>query len=396
MIDVSEAGLTEGSIAAEPDTNVRRGGPRGVRHLALWLFVLACLTTLPANAEQRTYYIAAEDLLWDYAPSYPSNRLTGKDFQPSARVFVDGASPQRIGRRYWKALYREYTDASFSTLKPRPTVWRHLGALGPVVRAEVGDTIVVVFKNNLRDKRASIHPHGVFYAKASEGANYVDGLPSTEKPGAAVAPGATFTYTWRVPPRAGPGPNDPSSIVWLYHSHVDSPADTNAGLIGAIVVTRSGMARADGSPKDVDRELVTLFTVMDENASTYLSENIEQFAPQALAEDDGFIESNLMHAVNGYVYANLPDLDMVQGERVRWYLLALGTEVDLHTPHWHGNTVSQDGHNTDVVELLPASMKTVTMVADNPGTWLYHCHVNDHIKAGMTTLYRVLERTAGP
>jgi hephaestin len=30
------------------------------------------------------------------------------------------------------------------------------------------------------------------------------------------------------------------------------------------------------------------------------------------------------------------------------------------------------------------------MVPDNPGTWLYHCHVNDHIVAGMTGRYQVL------
>src|SRR4051812_49741052 len=38
--------------------------------------------------------------------------------------------------------------------------------------------------------------------------------------------------------------------------------------------------------------------------------------------------------------------------------------------------------STDVAELLPMSMKVADMVPDNPGTWLYHCHVNDHILAG--------------
>jgi FtsP/CotA-like multicopper oxidase with cupredoxin domain len=78
---------------------------------------------------------------------------------------------------------------------------------------------------------------------------------------------------------------------------------------------------------------------------------------------------------------------------VRWYVVGLGTEVDLHTAHWHGETVMeggwQFGRRTDVVELLPASMKTVDMKADNPGTWLFHCHVNDHIIAGMSTRWTV-------
>ena len=29
------------------------------------------------------------------------------------------------------------------------------------------------------------------------------------------------------------------------------------------------------------------------------------------------------------------------------------------------------------------------MVTDNPGIWLLHCHVNDHIKAGMIARFRV-------
>jgi FtsP/CotA-like multicopper oxidase with cupredoxin domain len=106
-------------------------------------------------------------------------------------------------------------------------------------------------------------------------------------------------------------------------------------------------------------------------------------------EDEGFIESNLMHAINGYVYGNLPGLTMDPGENVRWYMMAMGTEVDLHTPHWHGNTAVAGGMRTDVVNLLPASMMIGDMQPDARGKWLYHCHVADHITAGMQALYDV-------
>jgi hephaestin len=185
---------------------------------------------------------------------------------------------------------------------------------------------------------------------------------------------------------------DGSSALWMYHSHVDEPGDTNAGLIGPIVITKKGMARADGSPIDVDRELFTLFTVFDENTSTYLASNIKELAgkPQSVnPDDDGFIESNKMHSINGYSYGNLPGLTMRVGQRVRWYVIGQGTEVDLHTPHWHGNTVLINGMRTDVAELLPMSMKIADMVPDDPGTWLFHCHVNDHILAGMQATYTV-------
>ena len=45
-----------------------------------------------------------------------------------------------------KASYEEYTDISFTTKKEKP---KYLGFLGPVIRAEVGDVIEVVFKNNV-------------------------------------------------------------------------------------------------------------------------------------------------------------------------------------------------------------------------------------------------------
>ena len=46
-----------------------------------------------------------------------------------------------------KAVYRQYTDGTFATLSAVPAAWQHLGLLGPVIRAEVGDTITVYFKN---------------------------------------------------------------------------------------------------------------------------------------------------------------------------------------------------------------------------------------------------------
>lgn len=80
---------------------------------------------------------------------------------------------------------------------------------------------------------------------------------------------------------------------------------------------------------------------------------------------------------------------MNEGERVRWYLIGMGTEVDMHTAHWHGNTVLWHGHRTDVVGLLPATMEVADMIPDNAGLWMVHCHVNDHIKAGMMMHYVV-------
>jgi manganese oxidase len=337
----------------------------------------------------RKYFIAADEVEWDYAPS-GENAITGEAFGEDELVFV-GDAPDRIGSVYTKSLYREYTDDTFTTLVDHGEEWEHLGFLGPVMHAEVGDSFEVVFKNNTRFG-ASIHPHGVFYTKQHEGAPYDDGIAAADKPGNEVEPGATHTYRWEVPERAGPGPMDGSSVMWMYHSHVDEIADTYAGLMGAMIVTAKGKADADGKPADVDREFVLQFQVQDENASLWTTHNIEEKVDDiaAIADDEeGFEESNLMHSINGYVYGDLPGLTMKQGENVRWYLMGMGTEVDLHTPHWHANTVTALGMRTDVVSLLPASMVIADMQPDNPGEWLFHCHVNDHITAGMITTYTV-------
>ncbi len=338
---------------------------------------------------QRVYYIGAVEVEWDYAPAN-KNQITGEPFGETENVFVEHGD-LRIGKVYTKALYREFTDDTFTTQKPIAPEWQHLGFLGPAIHAEVGDEIIIHFKN-MTEFPATMHPHGVFYKKDSEGAGYNDNTSGGDKEDDGVPPQGTHTYTWEVPERAGPGPMDPKSIMWMYHSHVDEPGDTNAGLMGAIIVSARGNAKADGTPKDVDREFVTVFSVMDENTSLYLQHNIEtKTGTPAKVEtgDEAFEESNLMHSINGYVYGNLPGLVMKKGERVRWYVMGMGTEVDLHTPHWHGNVVTLSGMHMDVIELLPASMKVVDMVPDNPGVWLLHCHVNDHIVAGMQATFTV-------
>jgi manganese oxidase len=338
----------------------------------------------------RSYYIAADEVEWDYAPS-GRNQITGHAFDQDANVFVQ-RGPARIGRVYRKAHYRAYTDATFTRRKAIPAPWQHLGILGPVIRAEVGDTIKVVFKNNLT-MPASMHPHGVRYAKASEGAPYADGTTAGAKQDDAVPPGAVHHYTWEVPQRAGPGPMDPSSVLWMYHSHTDEVQDGYAGLIGPIIVSARGTTKADGTPRGVDREFVTLFMIFNENQSPYLAHNIQTYAERPVTvkpDDEAFRESNLKHSINGYVYGNLPLLTMHQGERVRWYVLDLGTEVDLHTPHWHGQTLLINGMRTDVAELLPGSMKVGDMRPDAAGIRLYHCHVNDNITAGMQARFQVV------
>ncbi len=312
--------------------------------------VLLLVLSAPLLAATRHYYIAAEDITWNYAPS-------GMDLLEGQPIPL----PWGTKTSWKKTRYIEYTDSTFSVRKPQPE-W--LGILGPIIRAEVGDAILVDFLNR-SSMPHSIHPHGVHYDKDNEGAHY---LPAGA--GSRVQPGGRFTYHWLADDRSGPAKGEPSSQVWWYHGHVDSTTEINAGLLGPIIVTAKGKARGDGSPKDVDREFVAAFMIFDELGG----------------KDPG-----LFYAINGFVFGNLPGLVMKNGDKVRWYLLGMGNEIDIHTPHWHGSTVDFSNRHTDVVELLPGSMAVADMVANNPGTWMFHCHVADHMESGMMAAYTIYE-----
>jgi hypothetical protein len=280
--------------------------------------------------------------------------------------------------------YVQYTDATFSTkLFQNP----RLGIMGPVLRGVVGEFLAVTFLNR-GGQPFSMHPHGVKYDKDSEGSHYQPrpGL------GAAVGPGARFTYVWQLDEESGPLPGESSSKGWLYHSHVNGDEEANLGLVGFIVVTDPQRARPDGTPRDVDREHAALFMIFDESglgeaereAAEYASLSTNGMPVKPWAQVQEILEQGARHAINGYIFGNLPGLEMNEGERVRWYLFGLGSEKDFHTAHWHGMRVVEDGRRrTDVVELLPASMIVADMVADNPGSWLFHCHLADHMTEGM-------------
>jgi hypothetical protein len=231
----------------------------------------------------REYYIAAEQVEWDYAPS-GLELMHGEDIP----------FPWGLHRSWPKTRFVEYMDGSFSQRKPQPE-W--LGILGPIIRAEVGDSVVVHFRNHARGYH-SIHVHGLRYDKQNEGAVYSNNLP-----GIAVAPGAEFTYRWFADAGSGP-PAGESSRLWLYHGHVNEPVETNSGLIGPIIVTARGRAKPDGAPADVDREFIALFTVFDQLKE---NEDLPRTSP----------EEGLYHSINGFIFSNLPGLIMNQGERVR-------------------------------------------------------------------------------
>ncbi|XP_056254111.1 ferroxidase HEPHL1 isoform X1 [Seriola aureovittata] len=372
----------------------------------LGLFAWTCLLfLLPSLAEgsrgkERIYYVGIIEDSWDYAPS-GRNLINGENVadDEEASVFLK-RGPHRIGSVYKKAMFRQYTDATYKVQAPRPD-W--LGFLGPILRAEVDDVIVVHLKN-FASRNYSMHPHGVFYEKDAEGALYPDGTSGRLKKDDCVPPGGSYTYRWEVRPEFAPTDDDANCLTWVYHSHLDAPKDIASGLIGALLTCKKGILKktneqvqtkpesvTDSARHDVDQDVFLMFNVVDENLSWYLEENIKMLSDPAGVneEDPDFEESNLMHAINGYLFGNLPGIKLCQNRAVAWHLFGMGNEVDIHSAFFHGNTLLDRGHRTDVLSLFPATFATAKMVPKASGKWLLSCQVNDHLQAGMQAFYEV-------
>ncbi|XP_064418146.1 ceruloplasmin [Latimeria chalumnae] len=342
----------------------------------------------------RQYFIAAEEIIWDYGPS-GINNFTGEPLglsdSESAPFFEK--NEKRIGGKYRKAVYKEYTDKTFTEHKMRMPEEEHLGLLGPVIKAEIGDTIHVTFLNN-GSHPFSIQPHGVIYSKDNEGALYntIPGSHVSSSTSSHVMPGAKFAYEWTVPEDAGPNKEDPDCLTWLYYSAVDSVKDTSSGLIGPLLVCKKKSLTSEGKQKQVEKEFFLLSTVFDENLSWYLDENIQMFATNAKQvdkDDEDFQESNKMHAINGYMYGNQPGLNMCKGKKVSWHLIGLGSEVDMHGIYFRGNTFLSKGTRRDTANLFPHTSLTAIMQPDSLGVFELECRTTDHYTGGMKQHYTV-------
>src|SRR5258708_1041664 len=88
--------------------------------------------------------------------------------------------------------------------------------------------------------------------------------------------------------------------------------------------------------------------------------------------------------------ANLQVLNRTGGGGVRWDGMTRGGQANFPTPHWQGNVVTVDKPHTDIFSILPAQFVTADMVPDRVGTWMFHCHIDEHMEGGMMAMYQVL------
>ena len=234
------------------------------------------------------------------------------------------------------------------TLKPGLTVLAktYNGVVpGPTLVVNQGDRVVIDYRNEL-DVADTIHLHGIHGTSVD-----MDGVPGSSQ--AMVPPHGTFRYAFTAT----------QSGTFIYHTH-DRKAMLNAGLYGGIIVLPAHPRPEEKTARD-DLEIISAWYVNSADESEF--------------------------TLNGKEYPSTKSLDVTKGERIRVRWINMSAE-NFHTMHVHGHNmtiIARDampapkGDVEDTVLLGPGQRVDTTILADaQPGTWMIHCHVLDHIEDG--------------
>ena len=300
----------------------------------LTLVVLTLAVPAAASAATRAYWVGAVDVTWNLMPN-GHDPLTGMTYPTSQTVFPT-------------VVYRNFTAGWKRTIPNAPGGSGNDDLIpGPLIRARVGDHIVVHFKNMdwMFRRPHSMHFHGVHYTPANDGA-YIPGFSGR---GADVQPGQSYTYHLFA--------GSDSWGVWPYHDHSPSmDASIAGGMFGFLSILRPGQR-----PPDREFEVV-------------------------LSPWGQFMTIDL----RAYL-GNTPVFESTVGQTVQWDVMAMGS--DHHTFHVHGHRWFAAGRPADTVTVGPAESFELRWKEDAPGVWLYHCHVEAHMNAGMIGIYVVHPRS---
>ncbi|HEY9084930.1 MAG TPA: multicopper oxidase domain-containing protein [Candidatus Tyrphobacter sp.] len=233
------------------------------------------------------------------------------------------------------------------TLKPGLTVMANTynGVVpGPALVVDQGDTVVIDYTND-DVTPDSIHMHGIHDIPVS-----MDGVAGISQP--LVPPGGHFLYRFVADT---PG-------TFIYHSH-DNEAMLDSGLYGAIIVRPAHPRRIESGLGGDFLEVLSSWQIQS-------------------ASENHF-------TINGKEYPATQTLDVRRGERFRIRWINISGE-EFHTMHTHGHyqqIVDRDAQPVtyrdveDTVLVGPGQRVDVVVDANaQPGTWLVHCHVIDHIE----------------
>jgi plastocyanin len=257
-------------------------------------------------------------------------------------------------------------------LQPGLTVkaWTYNGTMpGPEIRVKEGDRVRVVLTNHL-PTATTIHWHGV------DVPNDMDGPAGLSQ--APVEPGESFTYEFIA---------TPAGTRW-YHTHTDVSSQILLGLYGAFIVEPK-----DGGEK-VDRDYTYILTEWDAELTPDVALGIAPRGPRDQSLRGGQFGTDYF-LMNGKMNDAIPPIVVKEGDKVRIRLINAGNMP--HPFHTHGHSfkiVATDGNpvpeaaqvTKDTVLIAPGERYDIEFVANNPGVWMVHCHIENHADNGMMTI----------
>src|SRR5690606_9230598 len=205
-------------------------------------------------------------------------------------------------------------------------VWTYNGSLpGPLIKAKVGDQIIVRFKNSLPEA-TSIHWHGMRLP------NNMDGVPGlTQDP---IEPGGEFVYDFTA---------RDAGTFW-YHPHINSAAQVGWGLYGSLVV------EDPADPESFGDDLVLVLSDMgiDEQGQFLPADSGGEFG-------DRFGREGNILLVNGRV---LPRLTVRAGKQQRWRVIN-AARARYYTFGLRGHTLVKRGGDNGLAERAAAVHRVV-------------------------------------
>ena len=74
-------------------------------------------------------------------------------------------------------------------------------------------------------------------------------------------------------------------------------------------------------------------------------------------------EANKKHSVNGFIFCNMPEVRVPQDARVRFVLIGVGGETDMHTPGFTNHLQQTAEGSGYVVELFPGAARISNLLA---------------------------------
>jgi FtsP/CotA-like multicopper oxidase with cupredoxin domain/plastocyanin len=284
-------------------------------------------------------------------------------------------SPLRSVALAEEPVLREFTltaeEIDWEIMPGTPVrAWAYNGQMpGPEIRAREGDRVRITLRNEL-PVGTTIHWHGVNLPPEMDGPV---GLNQ-----AAVEPGEEFIYEFVA---------TPSGTRW-YHSHADPTAQIALGLYGPLIV----------EPREPKRSYDREFTYMLNEWDLELTPDVAMGkAPRGPGDQmlrGGELGTDLF-LMNGHAHESISPIRLAEGERVLVRLINAGNLP--HAIHTHGHSfkiVATDGNDVpegmallkDTVLIGPGERYDLELDGNNPGVWMFHCHMENHAANGMMSL----------